>query len=87
MTKKSVKKSVPYKVPAGLSESAVDAFIAEAEELDRGTERYPWSKKAKAAIKSGLQELPDIPAMKAKVNELVLKKLGGGLHGRGPFWP
>lgn len=79
------KKAKPYRAPAGISESAVNTFIAEAEQLDRGTERFPWDAKLKATIKKQLQGLPDFPAMRATVNEIVVASKGGGLFGRGPF--
>lgn len=69
----------------GLNEDGIDAFLADAEQVDRGTSRYPWPKKLKAEIKTAIDGMMFMPAVKEKINELVVKGAGPGLLNRGPF--
>lgn len=69
----------------GMDEAGVDAFLAAAEQGDKGTERYPWSKGLRAELKAGISGMQFMPHVKEKVNEIVVAKAGPGLLGRGPF--
>ena len=69
----------------GMNEAGVDAFLKDAEELDKGTTRYPWKAALKTEIKKAIAGMQFMPAVKEKVNEIVVKKAGPGLLGRGPF--
>ena len=69
----------------GMNEVGVDAFLHDAEELDKGTVRYPWKAALRNEIKKAIDGMQFMPAVKEKVNEIVVKKAGPGLLGRGPF--
>jgi hypothetical protein len=69
----------------GLNETGVDAFLNDAEQLDKGTSRFPWPKGLKGKIKAAIDGMTFMPAVKGKVNDLVVKKAGPGLLNRGPF--
>lgn len=69
----------------GMNEAGVDAFLKEAEEHDKGTVRYPWKASLRTEIKKAIAGMQFLPAVKERVNEIVVKKAGPGLHGRGPF--
>ena len=69
----------------GLNEKGVDAFLNDAEQLDKGTSRYPWPKALKGKIKTAIDGMTFMPAVKGKVNDLVVKEAGPGLLNRGPF--
>jgi hypothetical protein len=74
-----------FKPVCGLSEEGVDAFIDEAEQLDKGTTRFPWNDRLKEAIKVEISGMTFMPDVKKRVNELVVEARGPGLFGRGPF--
>lgn len=69
----------------GLNEAGVDAFLNDAEQLDKGTSRFPWPKSLKGKIKSEIDGMTFMPAVKGKVNAIVVKNAGSGLLNRGPF--
>ena len=69
----------------GMNEVGVDAFLNDAEQLDKGTSRFPWPKALKGKIKAAIDGMTFMPAVKAKVNDLVVKEAGTGLLNRGPF--
>jgi len=69
----------------GLNEKGVDAFLNDAEQLDKGTSRFPWPKTLKGKIKAAIDGMAFMPAVKGKVNDLVVKEAGPGLLNRGPF--
>lgn len=69
----------------GMDEAGVDAFLKEAEEQDKGTARYPWKAALRSEIKKAIAGMQFMPAVKERVNEIVVKKAGPGLLGRGPF--
>lgn len=69
----------------GYNEDGIDAFLNDAEALDKGTARFPWPKTLKGKIKTAIDGMQFMPAVKGKVNELVLKHAGPGLFNRGPF--
>jgi hypothetical protein len=69
----------------GMDEAGVDAFLDEAEEMDKGTTRYPWKKSLKTEIKKAIAGMQFMPGVKETVNAVVVSKAGPGLFGRGPF--
>jgi hypothetical protein len=69
----------------GMNEVGIDAFLNDAEQLDKGTSRYPWPKSLKGQIKTAINGMQFMTAVKEKVNEMVVAKAGPGLFGRGPF--
>lgn len=77
---KAPKKSMKY--ASGLSESAIARLIQDAQELDQGTARHPWPTKLERRLKVDLLDCRDMAELRAKINEIVVKELGG--H-RGPF--
>lgn len=70
---------------AGLSDVGLRRFIDEAEQLDRGTTRYPWGDAVKLKILEESDGARDQAALRAVVDRVVLKELGGGTNGRAPF--
>ncbi len=74
-----------FKPVCGMSEEGIDAFLDEAEAQDRGTARFPWPKDLKADIKAAISGMDYMPAVKERVNEIVVAQAGPGLFGRGPF--
>lgn len=74
-----------FKGCCGFDEKGIDAFLYEAEQQDKGTTRFPWSKALKTEIKAAIDGMQFMPAVKEKINEIVVKKAGPGLIGRGPF--
>lgn len=86
MAKKPVHtKSAPFGSTCGLNEAGIDAFLKDAEELDRGTSRYPWPKGLKGKIKATIDGMTHMPAVKETINTMVVKEAGPGLLNRGPF--
>lgn len=69
----------------GMDTEGLDAFLHDAEQADKGTTRYPWPKGLKAEIRKAVTGMQFMPAVKEKINAMVLAKAGPGLHGRGPF--
>lgn len=74
-----------FKPVCGMSEAGVDAFIDEAEQHDKGTTRFPWSKRLKTLIKRNIDGMTYMPDVKKRLNEIVVAEAGPGLFGRGPF--
>lgn len=88
MAKKPAKpagQSAPFVSTCGLNEVGIDAFLHDAEQLDKGTSRYPWPKGLKGKIKLEIDGMMFMPAVKGKVNDMVVKAAGPGLLNRGPF--
>lgn len=77
--------STKFGSTCGLNEAGIDAFLNDAEQLDKGTSRYPWPKPLKGKIKRAIDGMTFMPAVKGKVNDLVVKEAGSGLLNRGPF--
>lgn len=69
----------------GLDEAGVDAFLDDAEVRDAGTARYPWPKEFRDKLKTALDGMTNMDAVKRKINAAVLDDLGPGLFNRGPF--
>jgi hypothetical protein len=69
----------------GMDVKGIEAFIDDAEQQDKGTTRYPWPKRLKLQIRKEIEGMQFMPAVKEKVNEMVVAKAGPGLLGRGPF--
>jgi hypothetical protein len=69
----------------GMNEVGIDAFLYDAEQLDKGTSRFPWPKGLKGKIKDAIDGMTFMPAVKGRVNDLVVKEAGPGLLNRGPF--
>lgn len=74
-----------FKGVCGLNEAGVDQFLADAEALDKGTTRFPWPKPLKGKIKAAIDGMMFMPAVKDKINAMVMKEAGPGLLNRGPF--
>ena len=69
----------------GLNEEGVDAFLQEAEQLDKGTDRFPWPDEFKNEVKYQISGMVRMDDVKRRINAYVVHKLGPGLLGRGPF--
>jgi hypothetical protein len=69
----------------GMNEDGVDRFLDTAEQMDKGTTRFPWPKDLKAEIKAAINGKTFMPDVQETVNKLVVAKAGPGLFGRGPF--
>lgn len=85
MAKKPKSAKAAYEPVCGMSREGFDAFLDEAENHDKGTERYPWPEGLKAEIAEACSGMSFMPEVKAKVNALVVAKAGPGLFNRGPF--
>lgn len=72
-------------IGSGLTGDAVKAFIINGERNDAGTTRYPWPDAFKEKVFHAVAPLGDVPAIKAKINEMVVKEFGPGLLGKGPY--
>lgn len=79
------KKTKAFGSCCGLNEQGIDAMLFDAEQLDVGTARFPWPKGLKDTIKAEVDGMVFMPAVKEKINALVVAKAGPGLFNRGPY--
>lgn len=72
-------------IGSGFDEKGVKAFIVNGERNDAGTTRHPWPDAFKDKLYRAIAPLKTVPEIKAKINDMVVKELGPGLNGGGPY--
>lgn len=87
MTRRKAPKALepPFEPVCGLDEAGVDDLLDTAEQLDLGTERFPWPDGLKDDIKATISGMTFMDAVKRKINDIVVEKAGPGLFNRGPY--
>ena len=80
-----LRRKFQFKPVCGMNEAGVDAFISDAEQMDRGTDRFPWRGNLKSESKAAINGMTFMPDVKKRLNEVVVAKAGPGPFNRGPF--